>query len=537
MSEQAVDLRSTWAVLRRHGAALAAAALVGAAAGLGLLVLDPPAFTSTSVVLLPAAAQSDSGRTGGYDAETQVLIATSSEVLTRAGRSSDPELTSDEVGDRLVVEVPAPSVLQIRAAGATASEAEDLAYAVSESLLAYLQETNTTLSQGRRVQLQERLETLSASLSTVNQEITKATKRITANGQSSTAGAAHAAALSDLTAVRASTVLEIEVLQKQLAGEDQISGGVGGGATVIQPASEGRRSDLITDGIIHVAGGAAALVLLASIYVIATNARDPKLRSRDEIAAAVGIPVLASLRARPPRSASGWSDLLKGYEPDNVDGWALRQLIHGLTRADGSDRSAAGDRFVLVVLSLSGDEGGLAIGPQIARYIASHGITCALVAAHPHPAASTLWAACSRPSRHGDGRGALSVSTATADPTAAGDPAAPDASVRIVVLDRESPEAPATSPEGARTILALSSASVTRTNLADAVVAADRRGLVVHGIVVANPDPFDRTSGRLAPLDMPETALPDAIPITGRPGAKASGDRGGSRRQDRRGQR
>ena len=101
-----------------------------------------------------------------------------------------------------------------------------------------------------------------------------------------------------------------------------------------------------------------------------TNQRDPKLRSRDEIAAAVGIPVVASLRARPPRSASGWAELLRSYDPDSVDGWALRQLIHGLTPADGKDRPA-GDPFVLVVLSVSGDAGGLAVGPQIATFLAS----------------------------------------------------------------------------------------------------------------------------------------------------------------------
>ncbi|HSO65143.1 MAG TPA: Wzz/FepE/Etk N-terminal domain-containing protein, partial [Ornithinibacter sp.] len=154
MSEQAVDLRSTWAVLRRRSRLLAVAALLGSAAGVALLLVAPPAFTSTSVVLLPSAAQSGSGRAGGYDAETQVLITKSSDVLDPAVQASQTELTSDEVRDRLTVEVPAPSVLRITATGATAGQAEDLAHAVAESLLAYLQESNSTLSEGRRAQLQ-----------------------------------------------------------------------------------------------------------------------------------------------------------------------------------------------------------------------------------------------------------------------------------------------------------------------------------------------------------------------------------------------
>ena len=50
MSEQAVDLRSTWAVLRRRSGVLLLAALLGGAAGVGVLYLFPPPYTSASVV-------------------------------------------------------------------------------------------------------------------------------------------------------------------------------------------------------------------------------------------------------------------------------------------------------------------------------------------------------------------------------------------------------------------------------------------------------------------------------------------------------
>ena len=93
MTEQVVDLGSTWAVLRRRRVAIIAAALLGGLAGAGLLVLSPPAYLSTSVVLLPEATQAGSGKTGGYDADTQVLIATSAEILLRAAQQVQPELT------------------------------------------------------------------------------------------------------------------------------------------------------------------------------------------------------------------------------------------------------------------------------------------------------------------------------------------------------------------------------------------------------------------------------------------------------------
>jgi len=513
MSEQAVDLLSTWAVLRERSRAVAVAALLGAIVGVAVLLVQPPPFTSSSAVLLPSAAQPGSGKTGGYDAETQMLIVTSTEILSRAARQfKAEELTPEQVAERVTVDVPATAILRITAEGPMASAAEDLASAVADSLLAYLRETNGTVSEGRKAQLKERLETLAASLDSVNSEIKKATNRIASEGGTSAAGLADAAALSDLTAVRASTLLDIDALKKQLAGEVEGGGGAGG-ATVIEPASEGERAGYATDALIHVLGGAAMFALVVSLYFIVTNKRDPKLRSRDEIAAAVGIPVVASLRARRPRSAGGWADLLRTYEPDSADGWALRQLIHLLP--DARRELPSGTPLVLVVLSLSDDAGGLAIGPQIARFAAAHGIPTQLVAAQQHESATTLWAACSRPLREEGGSATLSVTTAPDVP------ARVDVSVRVVVLDRHTPEPNAMLTAGSTALLAVSSASATRRNLADAVVAADRIGLTVQGIIVANPDPLDRTTGRLAPLDRPGSSVSGPIPITARSAAKA----------------
>jgi hypothetical protein len=112
-----------------------------------------------------------------------------------------------------------------------------------------------------------------------------------------------------------------------------------------------------------------------------------------------------------------------------------------------------------------------------------------------------------------------------------------DVSVRVVVLDRHTPEPHRSLTQGGTALLAVSSASATRRNLADAVVAADRIGLTVQGIVVANPDPLDRTTGRLAPLDMPARAASAPIPITGRPGPKGPRPTNDQPRQSHGGQR
>lgn len=536
MSEQAVDLSSTWAVMRRRSKVLFAAALVGALAGVGLLFLLPPPYSSTSVVLLPAATQAGSGKTGEYDADTQVLIATSAEVLARAAQQVQPELTQEEVTDRVTVEAPASAIVRITAEGPSDTQAEDLASAVAESLVAYLEESTRALSATQQAALQERLATLTASLDAVTAEIKKAEDRIAKEGATSAAGLADAAALSDLTAVRASTVLDMDALKKQLAGDDVNGGQVAAGANVIQPASPGKQAGYLTDALTKVIGGAALGLLLASLWVVATNRRDPKLRSRDEIADAVGIPVVASLRARPPRTAVAWSELLRAYEPDSADGWALRQLLHALV-PDAGKGWPSGDPFVLVVLTLSGDSGALAVGPQIAAFAASNGIATHLFAAQQHEAATTLWAACTQASKREDLPAALTVSTV---PDSL---ARVELAVHLVVLDRDTPEPDATAVEGGTAILAVSAAAVTRRNVADAVVAADRIGLAVQGLVVANPDPLDRTTGRLAPIERPGAATQRPTAITPRTAAQnttpttpaAGAPAGGQRRRTARG--
>ncbi|KRE43950.1 Wzz/FepE/Etk N-terminal domain-containing protein [Knoellia sp. Soil729] len=498
MNEEVVDLRAIWAVVRRRGRMLLAVAIVGALGGAGLLLLAPPAYTSTSGVLLPSVAQPGSGRTGGYDSDTQVLIATSSEILTDAASRVSPRLTEAEVTERVKVEAASPSYLRITASGPTSTQAEGLALAVAQSVVAYLEDTRESMGAARRVQLQGRLDTLKASLATITEEIRKATDRIAAEGRTSAAGATDAAALSELTAVRASTVLDIDALTEQISAADgagKQGADDGSSASIAQHASPGTQDGYLEGAVVRILGASALLLLLTCFLLVVTNQRDPKLRSRDEIADAVDIPVVASLRARPPRSAAAWADLLRTYSPDSVDGWALRRLLHDLMndlRKDGASR----EPVVLVVLCVSADAGALAVAAQIAAFAASTGTTTELVAAQHHESATTLWAACSQGiATEDETAGALTVSTAV-EPSAGA-----TLSVRLVVLDRAHPVPDTAVVTGGVGLLAVSSATATRRNLADAVVAADKAGLSVEGIVVANPDPLDRTTGRLAPVE------------------------------------
>lgn len=83
MSNRVTDLRSIGGTLRRHSRAMVTAALMGLVLGVAYVLLLPPPLTSTTLVLLPAPALTESTNS---DVDTQVEIAHSATVLERAGR-------------------------------------------------------------------------------------------------------------------------------------------------------------------------------------------------------------------------------------------------------------------------------------------------------------------------------------------------------------------------------------------------------------------------------------------------------------------
>ena len=198
VSEQAVDLRSTWAVLRRRSGVLAVAALLGGLVGVGVLYLVAPAFTSTSV---RAASRRRPGRFG------------QDRRLRRRHAGDDRDERGDPLSRRPAVAAGgAEPGRGHRARGrwrprhrrSSASRPRDRRRprprisppAVAESLVAYLDETNGTLSERQaEAQLQDRLDTLTASLDARERGDQEGHGRIAAEGGTSAAGRADAAAL------------------------------------------------------------------------------------------------------------------------------------------------------------------------------------------------------------------------------------------------------------------------------------------------------------------------------------------------------
>jgi len=258
-------------------------------------------------------------------------------------------------------------------------------------------------------------------------------------------------------------------------------------------------SRLLVDGSL----GALAGALAGSIAVLAFNRRDPRLRRRDDIADSIGVPVLASVRTAHPSGAAGWTKLLADYEPGAVDAWRLRKALQYLGLADVNlAGSQPGSGSSLEVLSFGFDTGALALGPQLAVFAASRGIPTALVVGPQQDAtaAATLRAACAAQPAPPGSSSHLHVIVRDHD----GGIRPPDAALTVIVgvVEGRSPRVPDTTRTTA-TVLGVSAGAATAEQVARVAASAAAAGRDIAGILIADPDPDDHTTGRLPQLARP----------------------------------
>lgn len=271
-------------------------------------------------------------------------------------------------------------------------------------------------------------------------------------------------------------------------------------ARVLQPAMSATGPDrtprLVGMGLL----GALIGAVLAALGILATGRRDRRLRHRDEIADSIGVPVLASIGVDHPSNAAGWRRLIQEYQPGAVDAWRMRKALQylGLTDLSLTGQQAGG--LTLTVISSSVDRKALALGPQLAVFAASRGIHTALVVGPQQDitATATLRAACTAPPPQPPSRLRLIVTDqANAAPE-------PDIALTVVVtvVDTQAPQVTHLN-RTAVAVLGVSAGAATAEQLARAAASAAVGGHDIIGILVADPDPADTTTGRLPQIDRP----------------------------------
>jgi hypothetical protein len=250
--------------------------------------------------------------------------------------------------------------------------------------------------------------------------------------------------------------------------------------------------------------GVLAGVLLGLSVAVAVGRGNRWLRERDDFADSIGVPVMASVRVRHPARRGGWTKLLGAYEPGAADAWRLGHVLRELDLAgdDSLGDGLAGDGSLgygssVAVLSLAQDRKALALGPQLAAFAAKQGLPVTLVVDSRQGGKVTkaLRAACARAAGPaGPGRPAVAVINPDEDRLPAG-----GLVIVAAVVDGTAPRVAATI-RTTTTILGATSGAVTARQLTRVAASAAGDGRDITGILVADPDPDDPTTGRLPQL-------------------------------------
>lgn len=535
MAEQRMDVRWSVALVRRRWRVVAAAAAAGLVLGTAYALLVPAQLGSTSLVLLPGAG----GTTTDGDIVTQLHIVVSDPVLAAAGSKVSPKLSADDVRQRVAVDAATPQLMEIEAFSDRPSRARALSQAVSEAYVSRLQENSKSLTQVTLSDLTSRQHDLTTQLTNLQKEIDSTSQRQHTEDATSYAGRRDAQLLAQLTAEQANVSLQLDKVKQDIADYGTL-GGVSATALIIQPAGPATGSGTVVRLVASALAGALLAAAAAVLFLMIRARRDPRVQARDDIADAVASSVLADVRSRRQNSVAEWLALLETYEAPAVDAWAFRQILRSLTSL-GTGRAGSRPGVTrtagrvehprsVTVLSMAGDERGLAVGPQLAAFTASLGIVTHLIVASGQESVPSLWAACAA-DRGSALRPGLTLEAGDASVQPLDAPAVPehvDLTVVVVVPDRARPTMQGV-PRTVATVLAIAPGVAAREELARLAVAVDDDGRRIDGVVVADPEPADRTTGRRTYVERSRHA-PLPLRVTGVSQVPApAGERGKSR--------
>jgi capsular polysaccharide biosynthesis protein len=425
MSQEALDLRRSIQIVRRHKLLMGIMVALGLLAGGAYAVLKPSIVTSTALVLLPQSQAAQSGAEAAANGApdpytaTQEVIAKSNPVLLGALPHVRPAMSIEQLRSEVEIGSQTPYIISVSVKAKVGADAAATADAVAESYIRY---SGSPSSPGGQVLIQ------------LLQSATGAT------------------------------------------GADRLK-------------------QFAIYAIYALLGGVFG-ALIGAVVALAISRGDRRLRQRDEIANSIGVPVLASFPVGHTSDPGGWTRLLEDYKPGALHALQLRKAIQQLEMAAADVNFGSGNgRWSFTVLSLSSDPGALALGPQLATFAASQGIPTALVIGPQQDATvtATLRTACAAPPASSKWPRHLRVNVSDGDVEVQRDATL---AVVVVVVDGRNPQVPDTMPTTA-TLLGVSAGAATADQLARVAVSAASHGREISGILVADPDAADATTGRL----------------------------------------
>lgn len=486
MTEQTLDFRRAARLLRRFWRIVATLTLIGGLLAAGYAVTRPPTYKATALVLLPGAASSSGAQTPTADTiTTDARIATSAAVLVPAGRKVDRFWSLTSLQRRVKASASATaSVLTIAATGPSVKEAEALANAVADELVSFVTSTGSVASSGAVTALQTQVDQLNGQLRTLQKEIDAVNRRLDREGTTSTAGRQDSRLLSEYTSEQTDLQLQLTSVKGQISTTELGQVSANQGTQVLQrasTASSSRRSSMVLTVVIGLLVGALA----GSVLVLSRHRRDARLFTRDELARALGAPVVLSLQARGKRPSTEWVEMFDHYEPSSAEQWNIRKALHELGALDG-------DASRLEILTLGKDGPAAALAVLMAISAALSNVDTSFVFVDDADSLPGLRSACQRLAQRDERpRHELTV--------LAEDEPLPGSGSGLTIVGRAVDPAHPVGAEmatGTVTVLAVSAGTATAEQLARLAIATTDAGQPIRAILVANPGSDDETTGR-----------------------------------------
>jgi capsular polysaccharide biosynthesis protein len=488
VTEQPVDLRRVWAAIGRarvsFGACVAVALLLAAL----FTVAKPPPHKARALVLLPTSSL-DSGGQNGRDVATQVRIASSADVLANAAAKLRPSPRISQLARNVHVSAPTPDIIEFDAKDPSGPRAMAIVNSVADSYVAYS-------LKGASDDLNRILSALKSQSSTLNREATDLRARVATETTKlgdltpgTTKYVTQSALVNDLRARLSDVSTQLGNVQRQINSVSLEGVVANAGTRVLERATRVANSWLVV-AIRNVLLGLVLGVLVGTMVALFRDRRDVRLRRRDEIAGAAGVPAVVSLNTRVARSPDEWLELISRYEPSVDESWGLRRTLRHLVTAH--DVSPARTTIVC----LAGDEGAIAVAPQLASFSARAGVRTVLLVDEAAPSVLTLH---DGPRASDAPREPVVPNLWLLDSLSSASPAeqlAPQLVIQVLVSEEGNVD-PVGGDRNTTTLLAVTAGFATSDAITAVSLAASAVGLPLFGVIVANPRPDDDSSGRL----------------------------------------
>ena len=497
MTEQPLDLRRVVRALLRGIRTVGVCLAAGIVASLLYTVIRPPLYHATALVLLPASAVDSTGQPT-RNINTEVQVAASGDVLTIAAGELHPKPHVSELKDHLKVTAPTPDILEFTAKAVTGGRAIAAANAIADGYRQYSASGATAQLDKIIGALNTTEAQLKVQVSQYQTEIDTATARLSSLPPNSPQASAEAGLITSLQSEQNDATAQLIDIQNQ-AAQARLSTDVdSSGIKVLERASSATNS-AAKSAVLNVGGGIILGLLVGASIVLAREGRDRRLRLRDDIARAAGAPIVAAIATRRVRDADEWLALFENYEASADEGWSLRRAVRSLLTADAEPPAG------VTIVTMAGDTAAVAIAPQLAVFAAASGVRTLLVVTGRDPSVATLRQACREAQ--------LTIKPARTNlwikEAAPGEPVESDAAQLVVTvavteqgtIDLE-PDRPST------VLLGVSAGEATPEAIAAVAAATAGAKRPLAGVIVANPEADDGTTGRIAEPSTPGRRLP-----------------------------